>query len=187
MDSDDTGREALHLRRIEMRGFRRRDGLYEIEGRVIDTKPTDFVPVSGERAVPADQAIHDMGVTLVFDESMQVRAVSTFMDAYPYPECVGGDDALQCLVGLRMVGGWAKAVNDRLRGGCSCSHLRELLIPMATAAFQSLSAVRRGQPERLDAEGRPVKIDSCWAYAAGRDIVRRRWPTFHRPAKEQAG
>jgi hypothetical protein len=183
MDNVDSGREELHLRRIEMRGFRRRDGLYKIEGRVIDTKPYDFVPASGERAVPADQAVHDMGVRLVFDEAMEVRAVSTFMDAHPYAACVGGGEALQSLVGLRMVGGWAKEVNNRLRGGCSCAHLRELLIPMATAAFQSLSAVRMGQPDRLDANGRPVKIDSCWAYAAGRDIVRKRWPAFHRPAE----
>jgi len=187
MDSDDTGREELHLRRIEMRGFRRKDGLYEIEGRVIDTKPYDFVPASGERAVPADQAIHDMGVRLVFDDAMAVRAVSAFMDATPYAECAGGGDALQSLVGLRMVGGWSKEVNSRLRGGCSCAHLRELLIPMATAAFQSLSAVRMGQPDRLDANGRPVKIDSCWAYAAGRDIVRKRWPAFHQPAAEREG
>lgn len=187
MDSDETGREELHLRRIEMRGFRRRDGLYEIEGRVIDTKPYDFVPASGERAVPASQAIHDMGVRLVFDEAMVVRAVATFMDAHPYAECVGGGEALQTLVGLRMAGGWAREVNSRLRGGCSCTHLRELLIPMATAAFQSLSAVRMGQPDRLDAQERPVKIDSCWAYAAGRDIVRKRWPAFHQPAEEQAG
>lgn len=174
-------REELHLRRIEMRGFRRRDGLYEIEGRVLDTKPVDFVPASGDRAVAAGQAIHDLGVRLIFDETMEVRAVSTFMAATPYAECAGGGAALQAMVGVRMAAGWSREVNSRLRGGCSCAHLRELLIPMATAAFQSLSAVRIGQPDRLDAHGRPMKIDSCWAYAAGRDLVRQRWPDFHEP------
>lgn len=151
---------------------------------MIDTKPRDFVPASGERSVPANQAIHDMGVRLVFDDTMEVRAVSTFMDAHLYAACVGGGDALQSLVGLRMVGGWSREVNSRLRGGCCCAHPRELLIPMATAAFQSLSAVRMGQAGGLDATGRPVKIDSCWAYAASRDIVRRRWPAFHKPVEE---
>jgi len=187
MDDQHVEREELHLRRIEMRGFRRSDGLFEIEGHVLDTKPRDFVPASGERAVAAGEAIHDMGVRLVFDETMQVRGVTTFMRATPYAECAGGGQALQGLVGLRMTSGWSREVNARLRGGCSCTHLRELLIPMATAAFQSLSAMRQGMPDRLDANGRPVKIDSCWAYAAERDLVRRRWPQFHRPPRPEGG
>jgi hypothetical protein len=174
-------REELHLRRIEMRGFRRTDGLYEIEGQVVDTKPRDFVPASGERAVAAGEPIHDLGVRLVFDETMEIRTVTTFMRATPYGECSGGGQALQALVGLRMTGGWNREVNTRLRGGCSCTHLRELLTPMATAAFQSLSAFRQGAPERLDDAGQPTKINSCYAYNAGSDLVRRRWPTLHRP------
>lgn len=31
-------RTELHFRRIVMRGYRRDDGLYEIDGRVVDTK-----------------------------------------------------------------------------------------------------------------------------------------------------
>jgi hypothetical protein len=27
--------------------------------------------------------------------------------------------------------------------------------------------------------GRPVKIDSCYAYASHREVVKRRWPAFH--------
>jgi hypothetical protein len=58
----------------------------------------------------------------------------------------------------------------------------ELLIPLGTVAFQSLSYLHRTRPERLDANGRPVKIDSCYAYGAERELVRLRWPQFHRPA-----
>jgi hypothetical protein len=57
----------------------------------------------------------------------------------------------------------------------------ELLMPLATAAFQSLSVPRAGRPEPVDAAGRPKKIDSCYAYAAERDVVLQRWPQFHRP------
>jgi hypothetical protein len=38
------------------------------------------------------------------------------------------------------------------------------------------------QPDRLDENGKPVKIDSCYAYAASGALVLRRWPAFHRPA-----
>jgi hypothetical protein len=28
-----------------------------------------------------------------------------------------------------------------------------------------------------------VRIDSCYAYSDARDLVRRRWPAFHKPDK----
>ena len=31
----------------------------------------------------------------------------------------------------------------------------------------------------LDANGRPLKIDSCYAYASHRDMVRVRWPEHY--------
>jgi hypothetical protein len=126
--------------------------------------------------------MHDMGVRLVFDENMVVHDVQTFTDAAPYEACPAGGLALQELKGLRMTSGWSREVRSRLAGARSCTHLVELLVPLATVAFQSLSALRRGHPDQLDATGQPTKIDSCYAYAAEGELVRRRWPTFHRPA-----
>ena len=178
-------REELHWRRIDMRGFRRSDGLFEVEGTVTDRKPHSFEPVSGGRAVPAHQPIHHMGVRLVFDETMLVHDVQTFTDAAPYTECPEGGRALETLKGLRMTGGWSKEVRNRLGGERSCTHLMELLSPLATVAFQSLSMVNSGRALRLDENGRPLKIDSCYAYGAERQLVQKLWPQFHRPAKRQ--
>jgi len=176
-------REELHFRRIDMRGWRRGDGLYEVEGRVTDRKTYDFMPRSGSERVAAGETIHDMGVRLVFDENLQVHAVETFTQAAPYAMCPEGGRALQSLVGLRMASGWSKAVRGRLGGARSCTHLMELLIPLATVAHQSLSEVFRTRPERLDATGRPAKIDSCYAYGTERELVLRLWPEFHRPPR----
>jgi hypothetical protein len=77
--------------------------------------------------------------------------------------------------------GWNAAVKERLGGERSCTHLRELLGPVATVAVQSLSVMRGHLPERVDANGRPLKIDSCHAYAAGGELVREYWPAFHEP------
>lgn len=174
-------REELHFRRIDMRGFHRSDGLYEVEGRVTDRKPCDFIAPSGKRIL-AQQAIHDMGVRLVFDADMVVHDVETFTDSAPYAACFEAGRALKTLKGLRIASGWSREVRNRLGGARSCTHLMEILIPLATAAYQSLGLLRMHLPERLDATGRPVKIDSCYAYAAHREEVRRRWPQFHRPA-----
>jgi len=187
MADEEVTREEIHHRRIDMRGFRRSDGLYEVEGRVTDRKPFDFRPGGDGEIVPAEQSIHDMGVRLVFDEHMVVRDVSTFMDATPYPACLGGGLALRSMIGVRIGAGWSKEVRSRLAGARSCTHLMELLIPMATAAIQSLSPVRNSGPDRMDASGRPVKLDSCYAYGVGSEVVRRRWPAFHRPAAADNG
>ena len=178
-------REELHFRRIDMRGYRRSDGLLEVEGRVTDRKPHDFAPFSGGAQVRAGEPIHDMGVRIVYDEQLRVHEVHTFTSAAPYTHCPEGGRALQSLKGLRMVSGWSKAVKSRLGGARSCTHLMELLIPMATTAFQSPSAPGAGV-ERLDDTGRPIKIDSCYAYGAQREIVRVRWPEYYRPPQDEA-
>jgi Protein of unknown function (DUF2889) len=178
---DEVTREELHFRRIDMRGYRRSDGLFEVEGRVTDTKPQDFVPFSGGREVPAGEPVHDMGVRLVYDDQLRVHDVHTFTDASPYPHCPEGGRALQSIKGLRMTSGWSKTVRSRLGGARSCTHLMELLIPMATTAFQSLSALGLTRVDRRDPTGRPIKIDSCYAYGAQRQIVRWKWPEYYRP------
>ena len=173
-------RQELHLRRVEMRGYARSDVLFEVEGRVIDSKPRDFMPPTGGRAVRANEPIHDMGVRLVFDEDLLVHAVETFTNASPFPICVDGGSALQSVVGLRMVSGWSAEVKKRLSGPRACTHLMEMLIPLATTAFQALSEIRLARP-LVDATGRPHKLDSCYAYGATREVVLRNWPAFHRP------
>jgi hypothetical protein len=184
-DDASIAREELHFRRIDMRGYRRSDGLYEVEGRLTDRKPCEFTPASGGPAVPASQPIHDMGVRLVFDDDMVVRDVQTFTRAAPYRVCPEGGRALQSLKGLRMASGWSREVRSRLGGARSCTHLMELLMPLATVAVQSLGASRAGRPEAVDATGRPKKIDSCYAYAAEGELVLQRWPRFHRPASQR--
>lgn len=172
-------REELHFRRIDMRGWRRSDGLFEIEGRVVDRKPFDFRPPSDQRVVRAQEPIHDLGVRLVFDADRVIREVYTFSDAYPYEECPGGGASLQALIGLRIGAGWSSEVRKRLPPSQTCTHLREILMPLASAAFQSLAPF--GDHDAVDAQGRSPLIDSCHAYGASGKIVLRRWPAFHRP------
>jgi len=187
MTNTSVEREALHFRRIDMQGWRRSDGLYEVEGRVTDRKPYDFVPWRGGKHVPAGEPVHDMGVRIVFDENLLVCDIETFTEAAPYAQCPEGGRPLQSLKGLHMTSGWGKEVRHRLKGAASCTHLMELLLPMATVAYQSMSLASRSRPERLDSTGRPVKIDSCYAYGAERELVQYQWPEFHRPKPAQGG
>lgn len=180
-------RNELHFRRIDMRGYARSDGLYEVEGRVVDRKPEAFTSWLDGRDVPANAPIHDMGVRIIYDKTMKVHAVETFTDATPYAICPGGGAALQTLVGLSMTKGWSREVRERLSGAVSCTHLMQLLMPLATVAFQSMGALRRSSVLERDATGRPLKVDSCYAYGAGQELVKKHWPEFYEPAPETKG
>ena len=63
-------REALHSRTIEIRGFRRADGLYDIEGRLVDTKPHDFKLAAGIRK--AGEPIHSMWLRITIDRNLVI-------------------------------------------------------------------------------------------------------------------
>lgn len=177
---DDVTREELHHRQIDFRGYRRSDGLFEVHGHITDRKTYDFAPPNGAKTLPAGSPIHDMDVIVLFDADMIVRDVRTAMNAFPYMSCLGGGDTLRALVGLHIGKGWNSEVRKRLPDCDTCTHLREILTPLATAAFQTMSRYRTAAPDRRDADGRPVKIDSCHAYGASRALVKQFWPEFHK-------
>lgn len=178
----DITREPIHTRLIDFQGFRRSDGLFEVEGRVTDRKPHDFTPPGSQRTIPANALIHDIRVRVVFDLDMIVREVITSLEAYPYRECPGGGDSLQALVGLCIGAGWSGEVRKRLPSGETCAHLREILAPLATAAIQAVNPLRsQVLLDAVDADGKPRKIDSCFAYGASRELVLQHWPAYHRP------
>ena len=170
-------RDELHFRRIELRGYRRHDGLYDIEARMVDTKATDLT--LDVRHVPAGEPLHDMSVRLVIDEDLNVIDIVASTDASPFGVCREATATLQVMKGLRIGHGWSQITRERLGGPQGCTHLTELLAPLATVAFQTLSQVRQAKPTPVDAYGKPRKIDSCYAYASNREIVQRRWPLHY--------
>ncbi len=181
-------RDEIHLRRIELRGYRRHDGLYDIEARMVDTKTSDLTLPEG-RTVPAAEALHDMSIRMVVDEDLKVIDIVASTDASPFDICTEATATLQTMKGMRIAAGWSAAVREKLAGRKGCTHLTELLTPLATVAFQTLSQRRQSQPTPVDANGRPLKIDSCYAYASDREVVQRRWPMHYdgaeaRPSSE---
>ena len=175
-------RTEIHHRRIEMRGYRRDDGLYEIDGRVTDVKTQPMRRLDGGREFPAGLPIHDMWVRLVVDETLVVRDILAVTDASPYDVCREAVAPMRAIVGEQIKAGWASMVKAKLGGAKGCTHLMEILIPLATTAYQTLTSVRLQQPEAVDASGRPRRIDSCYAYAKERVVVKQLWPKFHQKA-----
>lgn len=178
--TDNVSRELLHTRSVEMRGLRRSDGLYEVEGWLTDRKPYDFQLASVDRIVPAHEPLHDIGVRIVFDAQLKVQDVEDFLTAVPYADCMDSGTSLRRLIGVHMSSGWSREVRSRLGGAQGCTHLVNLLIQMATTAFQAMTIIRKDQPVSVNEEGLPQKIDSCYAYRASGDLVELQWPRWHR-------
>lgn len=174
-------RVEQHHRQIDLRFYHREDGLYEVEGRLIDRKAVAFRRQLSDVDAPPGEALHDITVTLVFDSAMQVHDARARMQATPFDICSGAQATLTPLVGLKMTGGWNKNVRALLKGVRSCTHIVELLGPLATTAYQGLAPLRLAQINQPEnAAQRLAKVDSCYAYAGERSVVARLWPELHR-------
>jgi len=174
-------RELVHHRQVELGFFARKDGLYEVEGALLDRKAHPFRRQLADADVPAGEPLHDIVVTLVIDAQMQVHDAFARMPATPFEACQGVTRTLGPVVGLSMRSGWNRRVRELLGRKSSCTHIVELLGPMATTAYQGLAPLRLAAiNDAANEEQRQAKVDSCLAYAAEGPVVARLWPHLHR-------
>lgn len=181
--SPPAARQPLHRRAIDMRGYQRDDGLFDIEAHLVDTKTYPFENQDRGRIEPGD-ALHGMWLRLTVDEAMVIRGCEAVSDFTPYTICPQAAPNFALLEGLTIGPGFNRAVQERVGGVKGCTHLREVLAQMATVAFQTIGPVRwrRAAEERarLVAAGetppprrRAVPVGSCLAYAPDSPVVRR--------------
>ena len=169
-------RTEIHQRQIDVRFFRRSDGLYEVEGRLIDRKTHAFRRLLQECDIPAGAPLHDITVRLVVDANSLVHDASASFSASPFTLCRQAALTLEPLKGLRIGAGWNKRVRELLGRAASCTHIVELLGPMATTVHQGFApqrVARMTEPGNAEIES---KVDSCYSYGREREVVARLWP-----------
>lgn len=181
--SDPAPRRHLHTRKVHCEGFLREDGLWDIEGRILDTKTYTYTePWRGVREPGSE--VHHMAIRLTIDDELVVRAIEVDMPSTPYPTCPGARPNFQGLVGACIARGWRKAVNEAVGATRGCTHTRELLFPMATVAFQTVLGWPEDgpngacKPKHEESGARPHFIDGCHAWAADGEVVARLHPQF---------
>lgn len=180
-------RRHLHTRTIRCEGFERDDGLWDIEARIIDTKTHNTVePFRGAREAGAH--VHDMELRLTLDREMVVKDIEVSTNEAPYNPCFTVASAYKGLVGAKIGGGWRKAVNGAVGGTKGCTHLKELLMPAATVAYQTMGS----WPKEKDAQGevkpvpmadpgaKPYFLDGCKAWSTQGEVVARLYPMHFR-------
>jgi len=181
-------RELLHTRKVTCQGFRRTDGLWDIEGHLTDVKTYPFGNDWRGTIEPGDP-IHGMWIRLTLTDDFTVVAVEAVTEKSPFALCGDITPNFQRLVGLRIGPGWTRQVKEKLGGVEGCTHLVELLGPVATTAFQTIYPVlsrEKAEREKAASEpatgrqrSRPGLIDTCHAFASDGEIVRKLWPQFH--------
>lgn len=177
--SSPAAREALHQRAITCVGYKRSDGLFDIEGHLVDTRTYSF-PNKARGEIRAGEPLHEMRLRVTLDENMLIHEIEAVTDASPFAICPDIVDRFKLLIGLTIGPGWTRKAQQRLGGVNGCTHLVELLRPVATTAYQTLYGARKHRGNG-DADGaqKPAFIDSCHALASDSAVVKEHWPTFY--------
>jgi hypothetical protein len=186
-------RTPIHTRRVECIGYRRSDGLWDIEGRLLDTRSYDMTFYDG-RELPAGAPLHQMRLTITLDKDFTIRHAAAMSEHTPYPICPDIAPAYQQLIGLRLGPGFSQKVRELFKGRDGCTHLTELLGPMATTAFQTLTARKHEGPQHNAESGQPGGvgrarlvgrlIDSCHGWRSDGEPIRVQYPEHYTGPKQ---
>jgi hypothetical protein len=171
-------RERLHTRRYEFNGFRRADGLWDIEGRMTDTKSYGFENDFRGRIEP-EEPLHDMRIRLTLDDDFVVRDIEAATDAGPFAACPEVAPNYERMIGAKIASGWRKTIRERVGGTAGCTHLVEMLDAMATVAFQTLYPARQAKDEEGPPGRRGSLVDTCYALRSDGPVVKKEWPEFY--------
>jgi hypothetical protein len=169
-------RERLHLRRVSYEGFRREDGLFDIDAKLIDTKDHAYPLATGTRT--PDEPVHVMNIRVTIDSRFEVRDIEAATDEMPYPgQCNRITPDYKKLIGTNLMRGFRKSIAEQLGGVKGCTHLSELLSFLPTAAVQTFAGLKR------ETDGwagkKPFQLDACHALDTRGEAVKNYYPKWY--------
>lgn len=175
-----TDRELIHTRTLDIRIFRRGDGLWDVEGRLVDVKPFEYSMLDSTRG--ANEPIHDMTLRLTIDRDLVVREAHAHMDQGAHGICAQITPDYGKMAGLSIGPGWIRRARERLGGIAGCTHLNEMLGQIGTAALQAMWSER--EAEQIAATGRyeldPGVVNTCHTYRQDSSYVQTYFPEHYK-------
>lgn len=179
---NDEEMELVHTRQITCRGYRRKDGLWQIEASVSDEKG-QAVPFNSRPTIAAGERIHHLSLRVVIDDDYCIRDASAQTLTAPWSPCGGVDAQYSQLVGLRIGPGFARAVREALGGPLGCTHLNDLLVQVGNTYMQASFPDRLARQQRLSADPRQwpdqgtlAFIGQCHAWRRDGQVVAAEYP-----------
>lgn len=182
----DTDKELVHTRQISCRGYRRRDGLWQIEASVADEKE-QAVPFNSRPAVVPGERIHHFSLCVVIDDDYQIRDVAAKTLAAPWPVCTDIAADYRKLIGLRIGPGFNRAVREILGGTLGCTHLSDLLGQVGNTYMQASYPDRLARQKLLGTDpcqwpdkGTLAFVDGCHAWRKDGPVLAAEYPQLAR-------
>ena len=164
-------RELVHNRQITLNGYVRIDGLFDIEAELTDHKTYSF-PSDFRGEVTPDLPVHHMIVRVTITKERMITAAEAITVTGPYAVCPQANEVFKELVGLQIGPGWRRLVQAAIGGRHGCTHITELLGPVATIAYQTLygheARESRKKKQFSDADKQSERshlLNSCVGYA----------------------
>ena len=164
-------REAVHKRQINCYGFVRNDGLYDIEAELTDHKTYAF-PSDFRGTITPDLPVHHMILRVTINKELVIQHAEAITITGPYAICPTANEVFHNLVGLQIGPGWRRKVQAAIGGRHGCTHISELLGPVATIAYQTLYGEEARQNRQLGPmtdqdkqASRARLVNSCVGYA----------------------
>ena len=171
LSSPTVERELAHRRQITLNGFVRSDGLFDIEAKLTDHKTYSF-PSDFRGEVTPDLPVHHMIVRVTITNERIITAAEAITITGPYSVCPKANEVFDELVGMQIGPGWRRKVQAAIGGRHGCTHITELLGPVATVAYQTLygheARERRQITQYSDADKQTERNhlrNSCIGYA----------------------
>lgn len=179
-------RQHLHTRNIDLAGYYRDDGLWDIEAHIVDKKTYTYEN-KWRGTVASGLPVHDMSIRLTIDRELVVQGVEVVMDVQPYSICSDVLGNFQSIVGLKIGAGWNRRVREVVGGVLGCTHLAELLGPLATVTFQTLSADYARELMGLEPADRgemasdqaPFMLNGCFTWSPQSPVVKEDFPDYY--------
>jgi len=187
-------RKLLHSRNVFSQGFLRNDGLIDIEGTIKDTKSYNISKSNGT-ILYSGEPLHKMKVFLTISMEMKIIDANAETHSAPYKICKEANFKTNELIGETIGPGWKAKVNSIIGGGSGCTHVRELLVSMATVAYQTIY----GEKSRLAREAKqkgiknpfpnnpskPPLLNTCYAFDETSEVTKEQWPKYWKRSKPQ--
>ena len=174
-------REKLHHRKIDCEGYKREDGMWDIEAHLVDTRTFDCGYDAAHRGgiIKAGEPVHDMWLRITLDLDFVIHNAIASSDATPFPVCTRAGAAMKRLIGIKIGSGWMKEVRQKIGSEISCTHLMDLLGPLSATAYQTLHTALEEREKAKVVRSKPKILDTCIALASDGDVVKNRWPEFY--------
>ncbi|MCV6587777.1 MAG: DUF2889 domain-containing protein [Marinobacterium sp.] len=173
-------RHLQHTRHVRCEGYQREDGLWDIEGHLTDIKADDLsCKERNNGIIPAGEPLHGLSIRLTIDLDLNILAVATSMDYTPFHICPQIAEHYKQLTGMQIAPGFTRQTRELFGGTSGCTHLLELLGPVATTAYQATHHAREAAQNWNDGEQPPPMLNSCHTMDTNGPVVQHHWPHFY--------